>query len=68
MADTDIIKTVGADGKLMSTTRSALATAISHWIWCSDKGFTITQQQQASFTDDLRFALAAIKSGAGNVG
>lgn len=66
MADLDTIKAVGADGKQLSTTRIALATAISHWIWCSEKGFNIAQQQ-AYITDDLRFALAAIKSGTGSV-
>lgn len=65
MADTDTIKAVAVDGRTLSVTRLALATAIAHWIWCSERGFNIGQQI-APLTDDLRLALAAIKSGTGN--
>lgn len=65
MADTDTIKTTGADGKALATTRLTLTKNLEHWIWCNEKGFNISQALQP-LTDDLRLALAAVRSGTGN--
>lgn len=66
MADTDTIKTTGANGTVLTTTRLVLSKNLEHWVWCTEKGFNISQALQ-SLTDDLRLALAAVKSGTGNV-